>query len=178
MHVTVRLFLLSTIVAVTFAGTARADVLYTYTGNNFTSATAPYTTSDKVSGVLTFAQALGPNYSYQQVFPEAYSFTGGVTGDSITNYNHTSGGFYATTDGNGDIAGWYIGVEAGSAFLQSQHTLYDGAQFDHFSINNSQKGEVQNNEGHWTVAVPEPESIALLGLGLLGLIAARRKSKT
>ncbi|MEB0023222.1 PEP-CTERM sorting domain-containing protein [Actimicrobium sp. CCI2.3] len=165
-------------------GSARADVTYTYTGNNFsTSATSPYSTSDHLSGVLDFAEALGPNLGYQRVAPVSFSFTGSVVGDSVTNTaNITDSGFFVRTNAAGVIDGWYIGISSpGNFFVQSQHTLYDGVQFDYFGKAGGH-GSVLANAGQWAVtvsAVPEPETYAMLlaGLGLMGFMSRRKSGK-
>jgi hypothetical protein len=40
-----------------------ADVIYTYTGNDFTTVSAPYTTTDSVTGYFDLTAALGNSFS-------------------------------------------------------------------------------------------------------------------
>ena len=56
---------------------ARANVIYSYTGNHFTFATSPYSTSDHVSIVLEFTTVLAPSLPLGAVSPVAFSFFDG-----------------------------------------------------------------------------------------------------
>ena len=57
---------------------ANADVVYTYTGNDFTFATAPYTTTDRVIASFDLPSVLAPNLVLTTITPSAWSFTDGV----------------------------------------------------------------------------------------------------
>ncbi len=57
---------------------AKADTIYTYTGNDFTTAVAPYTTNDKITGTLTFSSPLDDNLINETEDPESFSFSDGV----------------------------------------------------------------------------------------------------
>jgi hypothetical protein len=58
---------------------------YQYTGNPFTVATAPYSTSDFVTGMVTLAGPLAPNMLLTSVLPIAFTFSDGV--QTLTNVN-------------------------------------------------------------------------------------------
>jgi hypothetical protein len=174
------LYALSTVLGGVLVGQARADVLYTYTGNSFTNAELPYSTSDHLSVTLDFAEAIGPNYGYLQVVPVSFTFTGGVVGDTTSNSPETSGGFYVQTDASGTINGWYMIARSPSTLVQSQHTLYDGAQYDYASYNNGVNNgaaTVSGNAGQWVTsvsAVPEPSSLIISIAALASLWGLRR----
>ena len=52
---------------------------YVYTGNPFTDVTGPpYTTSDRVTGMVTLASPFVPNAAWTTVTPLAFSFSDGV----------------------------------------------------------------------------------------------------
>ena len=100
---------------------ARADVTYSYTGNDFTSATSPYTTSDSVTGSITLTSALADNISSFSFEPAAsivsFSFSDGQ--QTITNANATTGQFAFETNSSGDIIGWELTVDIGSVIEAS-----------------------------------------------------------
>lgn len=89
----------------------RANVIYTYTGNHFTSATSPFTTSDSVSGTITLSTALPTNTSLMDFSSDvvAINLTDGV--DTINTINTTPGfdEFYFATSG-GVITQWAVEV--------------------------------------------------------------------
>jgi hypothetical protein len=65
------------------AGAARANTIYTYTGEDFTDVSGLYTTSDSVDVTFTMTSPLADNLSYAILLPISYVFTDGV--DTITN---------------------------------------------------------------------------------------------
>ncbi len=63
---------------VTSINPARADTVYTYTGQPFTIAASPYTTDDFVSAVLTTATPLAPNLPLSGISLISLSLSDGV----------------------------------------------------------------------------------------------------
>jgi hypothetical protein len=70
-----------------FGSAARADVVYEYSGSNFTSFYGGYTSDDSISGSLVFASALGDNLTLASVNPTSFSFSDGVQTISNTSKN-------------------------------------------------------------------------------------------
>ena len=85
---------------------ACADVVYTYTGNDFTSTTSPYTTDDYVTVTMDYASALQPNLVDSAVTPVSWPFSDGVN----TATNSTSGYILTSdtvsTNASGQITSW------------------------------------------------------------------------
>ena len=78
------LLALTAVVALSVAYAASVQAAtYQYTGNPFTTANAPYTTSDFVSGMLTLASPFAPNMPLTFVTPTAFTFSDGV--QTLTN---------------------------------------------------------------------------------------------
>jgi hypothetical protein len=88
---------------------AHANVILTYTGNDFTSFTAPYTATDKVTATITLAIPLG-NGVNEHVAPLAFTLNDGV--QTITNILPMLGVTFFTfsTDNEGNIFRWQVEV--------------------------------------------------------------------
>lgn len=57
---------------------ARADAVYTYTGQHFTLVEGSYTTSDSVTGLFTITNPLGDDLNNVSFTPLSFNFSDGV----------------------------------------------------------------------------------------------------
>lgn len=168
---------------------ARADTYqYTYTGNDFTFAQAPFTANDCITGFFIAAAPLASNVTVEEITPVAFSFSDGL--DTISNTsNPSSVDFVVGTDNSGNIARWSITV----LLPGTKSTGYTAALFTQGNLDGQSQdaagrdgGAVfasnSQDPGSWTettlpsqVPTPEPESIVLLGSGSLALAGAIRR---
>jgi hypothetical protein len=166
---------------------ASADVIYTYTGNTFTTnfsgepVDPPFTTSDSVSIWFTLPAPLGDNHVFTTITPTAYSLFDGI--DTITNADGftPSRDFRVGTDATGAISSWDIDHElpqdapifsAIGSFNSPLNALLDYGRHGFLDV-----GVIFDNPGTWTsvttppsTETPEPSSLLLLSSGALGLV--------
>src|SRR5664280_1104768 len=83
---------------------ANADTIYTYTGYDFTTADAPYTTTDKVTGTIDLAVALVDDFGPGAISPVSFSFSDGV--QTLTNSNSAIAANVFETNSAGTIVQW------------------------------------------------------------------------
>jgi len=165
--------------ALTVDGGANADtVTYTYTGNDFTIISAPYTTSDSVSGWFTLSAALGPNLGFQIITPDSGQFA-----DGILTFNIASASFADVaigTDSSGNISTWNVYIRNGSTDVISTSDFGSVIGDSTDTYNTSQWAENAQDPGTWAIttnssATPEPASLSLILTGLAGAAAIGRR---
>lgn len=155
---------------------ARADVIYTYTGNDFTNTFSPYNTNDSITGYFTVSQPLGDNLSEESISPLAFSFTDTV--DTVTNSDSYSQEIlYISTNAEGDISGWEISLILSGSNVRIQTSDAYGESLDSVADSSGAYGSISSDPGTWAVSTPEPSAALLLGTALLGLMCVYRRRK-
>ena len=165
----------------TAAAVQATPITYDYTGNPFTSVSGPYTTSDKVTGFVTFATPLGANMPLTSETPTAFSFSDGV--QTITSANASTSTFSFVTGPTGGITQWnvFAGViSLGSASDSIRTSNLEGAEDVGMSQSRSGNGFNFGSPGVWSrsSAVPDAGSTMLLlslSVTALGVAGARSK---
>lgn len=116
------LWMLVTLV-VTLAGSASAQVVYTYVGPDFDTVLPPYTTDMRITGSFELTEGLSASTTVNlRDSPSlvAFSFFDGV--ETRDNTNTEICEFWITTDGGGRIVEWWLALfENGGA--DPQHAI-------------------------------------------------------
>jgi hypothetical protein len=176
---------------------ARADVVtYSYVGQDFINAHDPFTTSENVTGTITFAAPLAANLNLASETPVAFSFTAGP--ETLTNLTfNPSPGFSRllfSTDAAGNLTGWdiVVGLGGGGQFnIENNQGIFGPNVGDQVAVGanfvgdaNFDPGEafaLNRSAGQFTVtaAVPEPSTWAMMLLGFVGVgfVGYRRQRK-
>jgi hypothetical protein len=148
---------------------------YSYTGNPFTSATTPYTTSMFVTAMVTLAGPLGPNMPLTHVDPTAFTFFDGVQTLNSTNSHPNPIAFSFATNANGEIISWRVEVDGGGSSIFTINDVLGAGDGGHTS---EAIGSNRDSPGVWSQGIATPDTGSTLSLTTLTLMAfglVRRK---
>jgi hypothetical protein len=161
---------------------AQADVVYDYTGLDYTVAFGSYTTSESVTGTFTLAAPLADNLNDAIISPVSFSISDGL--QTITNANAATSAFTFSTDATGNLTNWVITLTTsntggGAIDIDGPGSGTPGDQVEY--QNNSPNSSFAESIGSGTFTevaptpspVPEPQSWALMLTGLALLLALR-----
>lgn len=170
-------FLLSVAPSVSFG-----SAIYTYTGQDFTSATLPYLTSESVTGSFTLNTPLAANLQNGSIKPTAFSFSDGVqTLTETTAFSDSFGDI--STDAGGNITSYFIQVNNLTQGYIKLSGVGNGLSGDMVRLTLGDAGSnttagIFQMSGMTTSTTPEPSSMVLLGSGLLGMAGILKRRFT
>ncbi|MGD0420377.1 MAG: VPLPA-CTERM sorting domain-containing protein [Xanthobacteraceae bacterium] len=160
---------------------ASADTIYTYMGNDFTSISGSYTSTEMVTGTIDLATALGDNFGLGPISPVSYSFSDGQ--QTLTNTNSYISNNLFETDSAGTIDQWLWGV-FNPLLYTSQIDTYNtsGLIVEDAVFTPTSLAFNLGNPGTWTTSVattPLPAALPLFasGLGVIVVLGRQRKRK-
>jgi len=183
----VRVLLVSTLLAIGLAQSARAQTVYTYTGNPYTTCLGTYCSGGPFALSITFDTTLTgsalDSLTLSNITADISTFS--FTDGSGLNINQSNAYlpptfFFIATDASGAITDWII-VTWLTANGPEMTTRYDGTPANTFDASEYFSGGTlidygyNTAQGTWSSPMsntPEPSTALLYLTGLLGLVGA------
>ncbi len=199
---TVLTFLLGVLLLILLPASAVANVIYTYTGNDFTHATPSYTTADFVSGYFVTPSPIEANLTEFDISSNVltFNFTDGVENTMTPQMHWLAPPVFTVSTGSlGDITGWdieLVSILSGAPWddistcygLSVCATPRDDSFMAGGDASIGAEGKNQFAQGVWSESIggsestsndaPEPSSLSLmLGGALVSVsVAIRQRS--
>lgn len=149
-----------------------------FTAVSFAVAQGPIGEYDSATGALTFKDVA------DLVGLRINSSTGALVGGNVTDLGGAAAGnFGVVNDQSPNFIEWgnllgmtFDSADAGVFIESGKDQAYLDANFEFLYRTSADPGTDQTGTLRGGDVIPEPTSVALIGLGLMGLVAARRRN--